>query len=231
MLVGGRQSLVGLLAQAGQRSPHAPRLQVGAQGEHVVVAAGPGFEQRGGHQRQRPRLAAPVPAHGVDQAVLDGQTDPTGRFGHRSAQLGVAHGADQQLAAGHQGGQLRVGGAGADVVGPNRQHGGDGKLRISGGADNELGQPPGGLGIAAGGEDLLELIYYQHQAPARFAQCGLGEPAQGVGIAQRVAQRLGGLTKQPGQCGRGAGARVSAGPEHHGGPALAARQRPSGQGW
>ena len=102
----------------------------------------------------------------------------------------------------HQAGQLRIGGAGADVVGPNRHHSGHGAPRHRR-RRHELGQPPGGLGIPAGGNDLLELIHHQHQAPARSPSAAwVSRPSSSGWLSESRSPR--GAHGAARRCGRGA---------------------------
>ena len=66
------------------------------------------------------RLVDHLPYQGVDQRGLDAEADPPGRGLDGPSQLVGRHGADQDQVGGEQVGQVRIEGAVAGEIGPDR---------------------------------------------------------------------------------------------------------------
>ena len=155
---------VGALGQPRDGAVHAAGLAVGSQGEHVVLPLLPELEQGGGQQRQRARLALHVVDQRVGQLRLHPQPHPAGRQLDDTPQLRSLHRSDQHVVCAQQLGEPRVGGEAPVEVGAQRDHDDGSTVRISGRADQDVGER-GALGVgAAGGEQLLELVDGEEQA-------------------------------------------------------------------
>ena len=70
------------------------------QGQDVILTARPGFDQRMGHQRQRPRFVTGLVDDGVHEAVFDMQAGSARRFDDGAAQLRIVHRPHQYLVVG-----------------------------------------------------------------------------------------------------------------------------------
>ena len=161
-----RDAGVRALGQPRDRAVHAARLAVGGQGERVVLPLLPELEQGGGQERQRARLALHVVDQRVGQLRLHPQPHTAGGQLDGSAQLRGLHRADQHLVRAQQLSELRVGGEAPVEVGAQRDHHDRATLWIGGRAGEHVGEG-GALAVgAAGGEELLELVDGQEEAPA-----------------------------------------------------------------
>ncbi len=90
----GCELRIHVLREADNGSAHTPSVVVARVGEHAAGAAYPGFQQRGGHQRKRARLAGRVGRDGVREAGFERQRRATRGFLDRGVDLGVGHRSD-----------------------------------------------------------------------------------------------------------------------------------------
>ena len=152
------EARVGALGEPGDRAAHAARALVGAQAQRAAVALLPQLEQRGRQQRQRAGLALDVGDQRVDELGLDAQAGAAGGQLDRAAQLVAAHRPDEHVVGAEQPRQLGVAGAAAVEVGAH----GDQHERAAAGSRAAASSASTNAArsrlVAAGGEELLELV-------------------------------------------------------------------------
>ena len=198
----GREVAVDALGQPRHGAVDAAGAVVGGEGEARPVALLPQLEQRGREQRQRPGLALDVGDQRVDERGVDPQAGALGGQHDRAPQLVAAHRPDRHVVGAEHAPQLGVARAAAVEVGAQRDQHERAAARVAHGGD-ERGGERGPLGlVAAGGEQLLELVDGDH------------EPARGRRLRDRVLER---------------GERVGAGAEERDRPAVAAGQHAVGE--
>ena len=131
--------------------------------ENAALPVPPGLQQRMGHQRQRSRLASGVGEHLGHECALHAQAGQAGRPGHGPAEFGVGHRTDQLGRVAERRNQPWVPGTVPVEVGPQREQ--DRGPRLGGRVEQRLHEARALALVAAGGEDLLELIDRdQHRA-------------------------------------------------------------------
>ena len=170
---------VGALGEPGDRAVHAAGALVGAQAQRAAVAVLPQLEQRARQQRQAAGLALDV----GDQRVAELRLDAAGRRGGRAARSRAAarRGASGRRARGWR----RAAAPARDMRRSGRRSrrarrsarapGGRGSRAAASSASDE--RRALGL-VAAGGEDLLELVDRDHLAARGVAPRDRVERAQ-----------------------------------------------------
>ena len=188
----GVEPLVGALGQPRDGAAHAAGLLVGAQAQRAAVAPLPELEQRRRQQRQRAGLALDVGDQRIDRS---GSTRRPARRGgqlDRPAQLVAAHRPDEHVVGAEQPRQLRVGGAAAVEVGADGDQHQRAPPRVARARDERVDERRALGLVAAGGEDLLELVDREDEPAARrrsAVACSSARSGCSPGRSSASAQR------------------------------------------
>ena len=175
----GVEPLVGALGQPRDRAAHAAGLLVGGSARRRRPSRSlPQLEQRGRQQRQRAGLALDVGDQRVDELRLDAQAGAL-RAGSSIARRSSSRriGPTSTWLAPSRRAQLGVGGAAAVEVGAHRDQDERAAARVAHRGDERVGERRALGLVAAGGEDLLELVD------------GDDQPALGRGLRGRLLER------------------------------------------
>ncbi len=225
LALGRAEPTVGALREPGHRPVDAAASLVRGAAQGAAAALLPELDQGGGEQRQPSGLVGDVADQRRDERRLDAQPRPAGGKLDRPAQLLAAHRPDEHVVRTHLGGELRVFGAAAVEVGSDPEHHQGALVGVRRDRDDRLHEGGPLALVAAGGEDLLELIDGQYQP--------LVWPERGQGPGERVVVIP--LTLAGGDAGQRAAElreRVLARSHQHLRPALGAgkRLRPASDG-
>jgi hypothetical protein len=202
------EPFVRALRQPGYRAVHAARLAVGVKAQAPPVALLPQLQQRRRQQWQRAGLPLDVGDQRVHQVRLDAQAGALGRQLDRAAQLVAAHRADEDVVGAQQARQLGVGVAAAVEVGAHGNEHERPPARVTRGGDERVDERRSLALVAAGREDLLELVHGDDQSAARGGVGGrLLERAQRVlaRTQQRERPALAAGQHTGGECGQQSG--------------------------
>ena len=145
--------------------------------EALAVALLPQLEQRGREQRQRTGLAPDVGDQRVDERGVGAQARALRGGLDRAPQLVAAHRADRHVAGAQHPPQLGVARAAPVEVGAQGDQDDRAAARVAHGGDERVGERGALVLVAAGGEELLELVDGDH------------EPALGRGLCDRLPER------------------------------------------
>ena len=167
LALAGVEPLIRGFGEPRDRAADAAAPLVGGQVQALAVALLPELEQGRGQQRQRAGLPLDVGDQRVGQLRLDHEPGVTSRQLDRPAQLVPAHRPDQHVVGAEHPRQLRIRRAVPVEVRPDRDDHERLAVRVACARDDRLGEGRPLAGIAAGREELLELVDGEYPAAPR----------------------------------------------------------------
>ena len=156
--------LVRSLGQSCDRAVDAAGLLVRAQVQAAPVTVLPELQQRCGQQWQRAGLALDVGDKGIDELGLDLESRALRGQLDRAPQLVAAHRTDRNLVRAEQAPELGIARAAPIEVGPDGEQHERSPARVARAGDKRVDERVALVLVAAGGEDLLELVDRDDQA-------------------------------------------------------------------